>query len=102
MAMRDLNIGTKVGLELLNDRWYALTISNLTEHPLDFMQLRQLVRGLSTIKLMTVLAKLQRLELVRETGHYQYQLTPVGLEIQTSLIQLEAWGDRMISEMQSF
>lgn len=99
MVMRDLNIGTKLGLALLNDRWYALALSNLTAQPTAFMDLRQRVRGLGTLKLLTVLAKMGQLGLVTETAHYHYQLTATGLELQQSLTELEAWGDQMIVGM---
>ncbi|AVK63763.1 HxlR family transcriptional regulator [Lactobacillus sp. CBA3606] len=99
MVMRDLNIGTKIGLELLTDKWYALTLSNLAAQPVDFMVLRQRVRGLSTLKLLTVLAKLTELKLVVSTADYAYGLTPTGLELKTSLVQLEAWGNRAITAM---
>lgn len=99
MVMRDVNIGTKVGLALLNDRWYALTLSNLGQQPADFMVLRRRVRGLSTLKLLTVLAKMSQLGLITESDHYRYQLTSTGLELQKSLQALEAWGDRMIVAM---
>ncbi|RRK10563.1 HxlR family transcriptional regulator [Lactiplantibacillus garii] len=99
MVMRDLNIGTKVGLALLNDRWYALVLSNLTDQPADFMLLRRRVRGLGTLKLLTVLAKMNQLGLVTEREHYRYQLTTTGLELQRSLQELEAWGNRAITAM---
>lgn len=99
MVMRDLNIGTKVGLALLNDRWYALALSNLSGQPQDFMVLRRRVRGLSTLKLLTVLAKLEQLGLVLESEHYHYRLTGIGLELQKSLQELEAWGDQVIVNM---
>ncbi|WP_318765279.1 winged helix-turn-helix transcriptional regulator [Lactiplantibacillus carotarum] len=101
MVMRDLNIGTKVGLALLNDRWSALTLSNLTATPMDFMTLRQRVRGLSTLKLLTVLAKLNEFGLVTESAPYQYQLTGSGLALQRSLQTLESWGDQMIVTLHS-
>ncbi|MFB9769069.1 winged helix-turn-helix transcriptional regulator [Lactiplantibacillus modestisalitolerans] len=99
MVMRDLNIGTKVGLALLNDRWYALVLSNLGTEAVDFMVLRRRVRGLSTLKLLTVLAKMQQLGLISEEAHYQYRLTATGAELGQSLAELEAWGDRMIVGM---
>ncbi|VDG33577.1 HxlR family transcriptional regulator [Lactobacillus sp.] [Lactiplantibacillus mudanjiangensis] len=98
--MRDLNIGTKVGLALLTDKWNALTICNLTTTPAGFMGLRQQVRGISTLKLLTVLAKLEQLDLVVSTPNYTYALTPAGEQFQQSLMMLEAWGDQVITAMQ--
>ncbi|MFC6181644.1 winged helix-turn-helix transcriptional regulator [Lactiplantibacillus daowaiensis] len=100
MVMRDLNIGTKVGLALLTDKWNALTLSNLTTTPAGFMVLRENVRGISTLKLLTVLAKLTQLDLVVSTDDYQYSLTPAGQQFQQSLATLETWGNQVITEMQ--
>lgn len=97
--MRDLNIGTKLGLAVLSDRWYGLVLCNLTATPADFMTLRRRVRGIGTLKLLTVLAKMNNLQLVTESDHYRYQLTPTGLTLQQSLRALESWGDQMIVGM---
>ncbi|MFC6163329.1 winged helix-turn-helix transcriptional regulator [Lactiplantibacillus dongliensis] len=97
--MRDLNIGTKVGLELLTDKWNALTLSNLTAEAAGFMVLREKVRGISTLKLLTVLAKLEQLDLVTSTETYEYGLTATGVKLQQDLANLEAWGNRVITEM---
>ncbi|BDZ31912.1 HxlR family transcriptional regulator [Lactiplantibacillus brownii] len=99
MVMRDLNIGTKVGLELLTNKWNALTLSNLTAVPVDFMVLRNRVRGISTLKLLTVLAKLEQLDLVISTSNYTYGLTDEGMTLQHDLAHLESWGNRVITEM---
>ncbi|MCW1911236.1 winged helix-turn-helix transcriptional regulator [Lactiplantibacillus paraplantarum] len=100
MVMRDLNIGTKVGLSVLNDRWDALVLTNLTVAPMAIMNLRQQIRGLSTLKLLNVLARLTELGLVVATGDYQFQLTAAGTHFQHQLQQLEIWGDQMIIDMQ--
>ncbi|AGL65171.2 HxlR family transcriptional regulator [Lactiplantibacillus plantarum] len=99
MVMRDLNIGTKVGLGVLNDRWAALVLINLKAAPTEIMNLRQRVRGLSTLKLLNVLAKLTELGLVATAGNYQFQLTTAGVSFQKQLHQLEVWGDQMIVTM---
>jgi len=99
MVMRDLTIGTKVGLELLTDKWHALTLCNLTATPVDFMVLRNQVRGISTLKLLTVLAKLEQLGLVVSTPDYAYGLTSEGVILKRDLAHLEAWGNRVITEM---
>lgn len=99
MVMRDLTIGTKVGLELLTNKWNALTLCNLNNTPVDFMVLRNRVRGISTLKLLTVLAKLEQLDLVTSTPDYAYGLTAEGLALKRDLANLEAWGNRVITEM---
>ncbi|WP_137625404.1 winged helix-turn-helix transcriptional regulator [Lactiplantibacillus pingfangensis] len=99
MVMRDLNIGTKIGLALLSNKWHALALSQLQATPVDFMILRRQIRGLSTLKLLTVLVKLEQLGLVVSTPAYAYGLTAEGLVLQHDLAHLEAWGDRVITEM---
>jgi len=99
VVMRDLTIGTKVGLALLNDRWNALVLCNLTTDFADFMVLRQQVRGLSTLKLLTVLATLEQLGLVQSTADYDYALTTTGVALQQALRTMEAWGNRAITTM---
>lgn len=99
MVMRELTIGTKVGLELLTDKWSVLTLCNLTATPADFMVLRRQVRGISTLKLLTLLAKLEQLDLVASTPDYAYGLTSEGIVLQRDLAHLEAWGNRVITEM---
>lgn len=100
MAVRDISMGTKVGLELVTDKWNALTLSHLTATPTGFMTLRRQVRGISTLRLLTVLAKLTQLDLVVSTDEYEYGLTAEGLKLQTGLANLEAWGNQVITEMQ--
>lgn len=96
MAIRDLNIGTKAGLAVISDKWYALILLNLSGDAEDFMQLRTTVRGISTFNLLIKLQELGELGLVH-ADDYQYRLTLDGQFLQQMLSHLEAWGNRQLT-----
>lgn len=97
LSMQDLNIGTKAGLAVISDKWYALILLNLTDSQRDFMQLRRAVRGISTFNLLLKLNELVDLKLVVSAVDYQYQLSLDGQYLQQMLLNLSAWGDRQLT-----
>lgn len=97
MTMRDLKIGTKAGLTVLSNRWYALILLNLTDAASDFMQLRNAVRGISTFDLLIKVNELVDLKLVTSTADYHYQLSSTGQHFQQTLLDLTTWGDQRLA-----
>ncbi|MTV81544.1 winged helix-turn-helix transcriptional regulator [Secundilactobacillus folii] len=96
MVMRDLNIGTKAGLAVISDKWYALILLNLSDQLEEFMTLRTDLRGISTFNLLLKLQELGELGLVY-TKDYHYRLTLDGQYLQQMLTNLSAWGDRQLT-----
>lgn len=99
MVVRDLNFDTKVGLEIIANRWYALLLIHLTPTWTDFMTIRNQVCGLSTLHLLTALVELEQMELVAATEHYQYQLTEAGLKTQELLRQITSLGNHELNQL---
>lgn len=97
MSMRDLNIGTKAGLAVVSEKWYALILLNLSDSASDFMQLRNAIRGISTVNLLIKLNELVDLKLVIPAADYHYQLSLDGQYLQQMLLNLSAWGDRQLT-----
>lgn len=97
LTMRDLNIGTKAGLAVISNKWYALILTNLSAEEQDFMNLRHAVRGISTFNLLIKVRELCDLNLVHDND-YHYTLTLDGQYLQQMLNNLEAWGNRKLSQ----
>ncbi|WP_172188006.1 winged helix-turn-helix transcriptional regulator [Lentilactobacillus kribbianus] len=99
MVMRDLNFDTKVGLKILAQRWYAVLLIQLQSTHIDFMTIRNQVRGLSTLHLLTTLVELEQMGLVAANDHYQYQLTAAGLKAQELLRQITVLGHHELNQL---
>ncbi|KRN28152.1 hypothetical protein IV38_GL001604 [Lactobacillus selangorensis] len=99
MAMHELSLGTKVGLSILNDRWYSLMLMRLSTDFTDFIVLRKAVRGLSTTKLLVVLTKLKQMGLVEANDDYAFRLSAHGQEIQMLLTQIEQFGNHELMHL---
>ncbi|ANZ66731.1 winged helix-turn-helix transcriptional regulator [Secundilactobacillus paracollinoides] len=99
MTKHDISVSTRVGLELLNNKWYALILTNLTADFSDFMILRKKIRGISTLNLLLALTKLISLGLVADDDEYAYRLLHDGVEMQHILFSLHDWGKQQLKAL---
>ena len=90
MADRNINFSTRVGLSIISNKWYALTLSHL-DGPTPFMDLRTAIRGISTFNFLQELANLERMGLLTDED-FVYQLTPQGTKVKQALSQIERLG----------
>ncbi len=96
VTKRDISVGTRVGLELINNKWYALILTNLTDDFSDFMILRKKIRGISTLNLLLAISKLMTLGLITDDDEYAYRLLPAGVAMQNVLNTLHHWGNQQL------
>ncbi|WP_158727521.1 winged helix-turn-helix transcriptional regulator [Levilactobacillus enshiensis] len=99
MALTQLNLGSELGVEVLNQRWYSLILYQLGPQPTDFMALRRTVRGISTFNLLLQLKQLTDLRLIETIANddYSYRLTDSGYMLHNILLSLEHWGNETLT-----
>ncbi|MFD1318438.1 winged helix-turn-helix transcriptional regulator [Loigolactobacillus zhaoyuanensis] len=95
--MTNYSLGINVSLKILNDKWAGLVVTNLATTPLDFMDLRKQIPGLSTLDLYNKLGELEQLNLLDLSEDAQVKLTANGEQLKQVLGELERWGARNTS-----
>jgi DNA-binding HxlR family transcriptional regulator len=89
-------------IELLGKRWTGAIVRVLTHRsPLRFSEIAHAVPQLSDRLLSERLKELEARGIVERTaadGHEAYALTPMGLDLEPALAELEAWARRWIAD----
>ncbi|KYH25251.1 chemotaxis protein CheY [Halalkalicoccus paucihalophilus] len=88
-------------VDLISKKWHPVIIHRLLEEgPLRFNELKERIEGISSKVLTDSLEDLTENGLLRRTVvsesplRVEYELTNTGLELQSALEELAAWGDR--------
>ncbi|MEU9855388.1 helix-turn-helix domain-containing protein [Streptomyces sp. NPDC047974] len=92
-------------LDRIADKWSLLVIALLENRVVRFSQLRREIDGVSQRMLTVTLRQLERDGLVRRTVHptvpprVDYELTPLGATLHTTIRALVTWTERHQSEI---
>ncbi|MEU9984210.1 helix-turn-helix domain-containing protein [Streptomyces sp. NPDC050856] len=87
-------------LDRVADKWSLLVIALLDRRTLRFSELRREIDGISQRMLTVTLRQLERDGLVRRTVHpvvpprVEYELTPLGGTLHTTIRALVTWTER--------
>ena len=104
MSNRSYNqyCGLAYALDIVGERWTLLIIRELMAGPRRFTDLLSGLPGISTNLLTDRLKSLEQEEvLVRRTlpppaGSIVYELTPVGLALEKTLLEMGKWGSQFV------
>jgi DNA-binding HxlR family transcriptional regulator len=89
-------------LEAVGERWALLIVRDLLVGPKRFTDLRRGLPGIPTNILTSRLKELEKAGIVerrllpRPEGSVVYELTPLGLELQDSVVALSRWGAKSL------
>ncbi|MGW0546993.1 winged helix-turn-helix transcriptional regulator [Streptomyces altiplanensis] len=92
-------------LDRVADKWSLLVIALLDSHVLRFTELRRRIDGISQRMLTVTLRQLERDGLVKRTVHpvvpprVEYELTPLGATLHTTIRSLVTWTEKHQSEI---
>ena len=92
-------------LDRIADKWSLLVIALLDRRRLRFTQLRREIDGISQRMLTVTLRQLERDGLVKRTVHpvvpprVDYELTPLGSTLHTTIRSLVAWTEEHQNEI---
>lgn len=92
-------------LDRVADKWSLLVIALLERRSLRFSELRRRIDGVSQRMLTVTLRQLERDGLVKRTVHpvvpprVEYELTPLGATLHTTIRSLVTWTERHRGEI---
>ncbi|WP_406862480.1 winged helix-turn-helix transcriptional regulator [Streptomyces solicamelliae] len=92
-------------LDRIADKWSLLVIALLDRRKLRFSELRREIDGISQRMLTVTLRQLERDGLVKRTVHpevpprVEYELTPLGGTLHTTIRSLVTWTERHQNEI---
>ncbi|WP_418958510.1 winged helix-turn-helix transcriptional regulator [Streptomyces tritici] len=92
-------------LDRIADKWSLLVIALLDRRKLRFTELRREIDGVSQRMLTVTLRQLERDGLVKRTVHpvvpprVDYELTPLGATLHTTIRSLVTWTERHQNEI---
>ncbi|GAA3900398.1 hypothetical protein GCM10022244_08240 [Streptomyces gulbargensis] len=92
-------------LDRIADKWSLLVIALLDRRVLRFTELRREIDGVSQRMLTVTLRQLERDGLVKRTVHpvvpprVEYELTPLGATLHTTIRSLVTWTERHQGEI---
>ncbi|GGJ94598.1 hypothetical protein GCM10011583_27680 [Streptomyces camponoticapitis] len=92
-------------LDRIGDKWSLLVIALLDVRTLRFTELRREIDGISQRMLTVTLRQLERDGLVKRTVHpvvpprVEYQLTPLGRTLHTTINALVVWTEKHQNEI---
>lgn len=92
-------------LDLVADKWSLFIVSNLSDGPRRFTELKRAVDGVSQRMLTITLRRLERDGIVVRTvhavmpPHVTYELTPLGTSLLRAAAPLIAWSDGHLTEI---
>ncbi|MET9372912.1 winged helix-turn-helix transcriptional regulator [Streptomyces sp. NPDC003035] len=92
-------------LDRVADKWSLLVIALLDRRKLRFTELRREIDGISQRMLTVTLRQLERDGLVKRTVHpvvpprVEYELTPLGGTLHTTIRSLVTWTERHQNEI---
>ncbi|MCB0174542.1 MAG: helix-turn-helix transcriptional regulator, partial [Anaerolineae bacterium] len=104
MSNRSYNqyCGLAYALDIVGERWTLLIIRELMAGPRRFTDLMSGLPGISTNLLTERLKSLEQQDiLIRRTlpppaGSIVYELTPVGLALEKTLLEFGKWGSQFV------
>ena len=91
-------------MEVVGERWAMLIVRDLMVGPRRFSDLHRGLKGIPTNILTARLKELEMAGIVRRrvlprpAGSIVYELTPYGLELEDSVVQLGRWGAKMLAD----
>ncbi|MBP3088377.1 transcriptional regulator [Corynebacterium sp. sy017] len=86
-------------LDRVSDKWTALIIGKLSQHPLRFNQLKRDVQGISAKILTQTLRSLERDGMITRTVYptmpvgVEYELTELGRSLALPLAAIRQWAE---------
>ena len=92
--------GDEVALEVLGDKWTPFLIARLVDAPRTFLELEELLPGISPRTLSQRLKKLEEEHILtkvlyeKRPERYRYSLTKKGTELTALLEQMAIWGEK--------
>lgn len=92
-------------LDLVADKWSLFIVSNLSDGPRRFTELKRVVDGVSQRMLTVTLRRLERDGIVTRTvhavmpPHVTYELTPLGTSLLRAAAPLIAWSNGHLAEI---
>ncbi|GAA1618840.1 helix-turn-helix domain-containing protein [Kribbella sancticallisti] len=92
-------------LDLVADKWSLYIVSNLSDGPWRFTELKHAVDGISQRMLTVTLRRLQRDGILTCTVHevmppnVSYQLTPLGASLLHAAAPLIAWSNGHLTQI---
>jgi DNA-binding HxlR family transcriptional regulator len=93
-------------LERISDKWVSLVMSALAERPMRYSELSRLIAGVSQKMLTQTLRTLERDGLIARTVtpsvpvRVDYELTPLGVELQPVMRAIKDWAERYIEDVE--
>ena len=87
-------------LRIIGDKWTGLIIAHLVGEPRTFVELEDLLPGISPRTLSARIALLEEEEIIsaelycEKPKRYRYALTKKGEELRTVLVQMAKWGEK--------
>ena len=87
-------------LEVLGDKWTPFLVARLVDVPRTFLELEQLLPGISPRTLSSRLKKLEEKHILTRTVYekrperFRYSLTKKGKELTSLLEQMATWGEK--------
>lgn len=87
-------------LDVLTDKWVCLILSALAGGPKRHGEIARIIAGVSQKMLTQTLRSLERDGLVTRTVtpsvpvRVDYELTPLGLDLERVLVELKRWAER--------
>jgi DNA-binding HxlR family transcriptional regulator len=92
-------------LDLVADKWSLYIVTNLSDGPLRFTELKRAVAGVSQRMLTVTLRRLQRDGILTRTvhqvmpPHITYRLTPLGISLLHAAAPLIAWSEGNLTQV---
>ncbi len=90
-------------LQIIGDKWTALILLELSNQPLSFTKLQNLLANISPRTLSNRLVKLEIENIISKKPYcehpprYEYQITPKGKELFTVLKSMAKWGEKYLN-----
>lgn len=87
-------------LRIIGDKWTPLIIARLVGDACTFMELEELLPGISPRTLSARIAFLEEENIIsaklycKKPKRYRYMLTEKGEELRTVLVQMAKWGEK--------
>ena len=91
----------KAVIGILGDKWTGLIVRELSQDPLRFNQLYRNLNSISPRTLsdrLTILTLQKIIKKKKFNSHFQYMLTPKGMDLLPILKSMSRWGQKYYSD----